>query len=118
METVELTGESLTLGDITDDILNEQIKETDVLYKIILKDNKGAIKFTVYKYKTDDGVYHDYDYTNSSITLQFNREDTKNLQPKTYYMEIYHQMIVDGVPDYVKHTLLRPIDFIIKGALA
>jgi hypothetical protein len=79
---------------------------------------KATIGTTVaYGYQVDGVAYDNYDYKNSSITIQFERSDTKDLMPKTYYIEIYHEMLKDG-QEPIKHTLLSPTDFIVKGALA
>ena len=86
----------------------------NTLYKIV----EG--KTIVYKYHDGPDTITDlyennvgkiYDYPDSSITVQFNKDDTYNLPPKTYYLAIYLK------DNDIIHTLLSPIDFIVKGAL-
>lgn len=108
----------MTEGDTNSSII-ERIEEGDeeILHKIIYKNDKNEIQWIRYCYKDVDGNLHDYGYENSSIKIDFQRDDTKELQPKTYYLEIYHET-VNSRGERTKSTLLPPIDFIINGALA
>ena len=116
LQYIELEGDNMSPGD-SETTIADRIDKYETLYKIVCKDSKNAIKWTVYKYKDNDGTLRDYDYDDSSITILFARNDTKSLQPKTYYLEIYHE-IKEPDLEPIKHTLLAPINFIVKGALA
>ena len=71
----------------------------------------------------DDGSenFKTYDYLNSSITVTFDSEDTKDLIYKKYYYEIvYIEGYNLGKEDeniQIKQTWLDTSEFIVSGAL-
>ena len=105
------------MGSAIETIISK-ITEPEVLHKIVCKSLKNETRWIVYAYEDSKGELHYYDYADSSITIVFGRNDTKELQPKTYYLEIYHETRDNNGSEITKHTLLQPIDFVIKGALA
>lgn len=62
-----------------------------------------------------------YDYNNSSLLVSFNRDDTLNLIPRTYFYEISyvegHNLGTENEEVILKTTLLEPCEFTISGAL-
>lgn len=62
-----------------------------------------------------------YDYLNSSITVTFDSEDTKDLIYKKYYYEIVYiegyNLGNDNENIQIKQTWLDTSEFIVSGAL-
>ena len=119
----EIIVKEKTTGSFTDLTDNDFIvpgsgtAKLNTLFKFVWENTNTSVYAYIIenKDKTGQEIKY-YDFSNSSITVTFNRNDTKDLTPKTYYMEIYHAM--SNGEEFIKHTLLPPTDFIIKGALA
>lgn len=62
-----------------------------------------------------------YDYTDSSLNVQFDRDDTINLIPKTYFYEISYitgyNLGEKNEDIRSKTTFLDPTEFTVSGAL-
>lgn len=55
-----------------------------------------------------------YDYKNSSLTIQFDKEDTENLTSQTYYYEI---TLIGKIPNgEYRENWVRPTEFIVLKA--
>lgn len=119
-----ITEDEEDMGQPATEIEKPEKFEANVLYKNIVGETKS---YKYYVKNTDNNTPEDptddlydlrlYDYTNSSIQVDFLREDTKDLEPKDYEFSItYYTYTVDGDNKELveQYTLLEPIKFTIK----
>ena len=102
--------------------------QTDTLYYMQSAKDPNGWEFFFYKDQVDDAHKETYDYINSSINIEFNPGDTKDLFYKTYYYEIAYiegnNLAIEGndLPTKneeinFKNTLIESAPFVVTGAL-